>query len=179
MARIWRGFECVARSASDSSLQPIGYPTPCALRDLLQLVAGDVDVALDRLGPIRAALGIDHLLQRSVGACSAGIRQRVAIALAFAGGHSLVVLDEPFNWLDPVASFDLRQAFRTLVEGGLTLITALHDLGTLATACDEGAMLADGRVALAIDGGMLETAARAPKEFERETIDFLRSKTGA
>jgi ABC-type hemin transport system ATPase subunit len=45
-----------------------------------------------------------------------------------------------------------------MVDGGLTLITALHDLATLATAWDEGLMLADGRVAL--------------------TIDLLRSRTG-
>jgi ABC-2 type transport system ATP-binding protein len=154
-------------------------PEALRLRDLVQLVAGDLDLGLDRLGEVRGALGIDALFERSVGECSAGMRQRAAIALAFAGGQSLVVLDEPFNWLDPVAAFDLRQAFRTLVGCGLTLITALHDLGTLATACDEGLMLADGRVALAISRGMLERAAQAPREFERETIDLLRSKGGA
>jgi ABC-type multidrug transport system ATPase subunit len=105
------------------------------------------------------------------------MRQRVAIALAFAGEPSLVILDEPFSWLDPVAAFDLRQALRTLVRGGLTLVTALHDLGTLATACDEGLMLADGRVALTIDRGMLEQASQDPQRFERQTIDLLRSKS--
>jgi ABC-type multidrug transport system ATPase subunit len=122
-----------------------------------------------------SAIEIDPLLHRWVGDCSAGMRQRAAIALAFAGGQSLVVLDEPFNWLDPVAAFDLRQALRTLVDGGLTLLTALHDLGTLATACDEGMMLADGRVALTIDRPTLSLAAQSPQKFELRTIDLLRS----
>ena len=113
-----------------------------------------------------------------VGDCSAGTRQRAAIALAFAGGQSLAILDEPFNWLDPVAAFDPRQALYTLVDGGLTLLTALHDLGTLATACDEGMMLADGRVALAIDRAALAQAAQASQDFERRTIDLLRSGAG-
>jgi len=151
-------------------------PEALRVRDLLALVGGDLDATRDRLGLIRTVLGIDSLIDRWVGDCSAGMRQRAAIALAFAGGHSLVVLDEPFNWLDPVAAFDLRHALRTLVDGGLTLVTALHDLGTLATACDEGMMLADGRVALAIDRAMLERASRDPQAFERQTIDLLRSK---
>lgn len=150
-------------------------PDALRVRDLLELVSGDVDTALERLGPIRAALDVDQLLHRWIGDCSAGMRQRAAIALAFAGGQSLVVLDEPFNWLDPVAAFDLRQALRTLVDGGMTLLTALHDLGTLATACDEGMMLADGRVALVIGRATLAQAAQSPQEYERRTIDLLRS----
>ena len=38
----------------------------------------------------------------------------------------MVVLDEPFAWLDPVAAFDLRQALRTLVDGGLTPVSYTH-----------------------------------------------------
>lgn len=153
---------------------PDRLPDALRVRDLFELVAGNVDTARERLGPVRAALGVDALLDQWVGDCSAGMRQRAAIALAFAGGQRLVVLDEPFNWLDPVAAFDLRQALRTLVDGGLTLLTALHDLGTLATACDEGMMLADGRVALVIDRATLAEAARSPQEFERRTIGVLR-----
>lgn len=154
-------------------------PNALRVRDLLRLVGGDVDAVRARLGPVGAALGIDPLLDRWVSDCSAGMRQRVAIALAFAGGEPLVILDEPFNWLDPVAAFDLRHALRSLVDGGLTLLTALHDLGTLATACDAGMMLANGRVALAIDRAALAQAALAPQDFERRTIDLLRTGAAA
>lgn len=154
-------------------------PEALRVRDLLALAGADRDTARDRLGDIGVALGIDQLRDRWIGDCSAGMRQRAAIALAFAGGNALVILDEPFNWLDPVAAFDLRQALRAHVDQGLTLVTALHDLGTLTMACDEGLMLADGRVALAIDRAMLAEAARAPQDFERRTIDLLRSTARA
>ena len=144
-------------------------------RDILELVGGSIDDARLRLGTLQEALGLAPLLDRWVGDCSAGMRQRIAIAAAFAGGHSLVILDEPFNWLDPVAIFDLREALRKRVDAGLTLVTALHDLGTLASACDAGLMLADGKVALALDEAMLRIAARDPQAFERQTIDRLRS----
>lgn len=103
------------------------------------------------------------------------MRQRIAIAAAFAGGHSLVILDEPFSWLDPVAISDMREVLLDRVDGGLTLITALHDLGTLTSACDAGLMLADGKVALALDEGMLRIAAQNPQAFDRQTINRLRS----
>lgn len=151
---------------------------PEALRvgDLLALVGGDIATARARLGIVGDALGIDALSERWIGDCSAGMRQRAAVALAFAGGHAVVVLDEPFNWLDPVVAYDLRQALRRRVDEGVTLVTALHDLTTLATACDTGAMLTDGRVALPIDAAMLRAARAAPQDFEARTMDLLRAR---
>jgi ABC-2 type transport system ATP-binding protein len=147
-------------------------------REIFELIGGSMEEIQPRLGPLRAALGLDALLDRWIGDCSTGMRQRIAIAAAFVGGHKLVILDEPFNWLDPVAIFDLRQALRTMVDNGLTLVTALHDLGTLAAACDAGLMLADGSVAMELDNEALRAAARDPSAFERRTIDLLRSKSG-
>ena len=149
-------------------------PGALRVRDLLVLAGGDVEQARERMGPVREALGIDSLLNRWVGDCSAGMRQRAAVALAFAGGQRQVILDEPFNWLDPVAAFDLREALRRIAGEGYTLITALHDLGTFAASCDAGLILADGKVALAIDAAALAEAAQAPHAFERRTIGLLR-----
>ena len=174
------GEELVAHRAERASrfgFSPPADKLPDALRarDVLALIGGDVDHVRARLGALDAALGLASLVDRWVGDCSAGMRQRIAIAAAFAGGHPLVVLDEPFNCLDPVAIFDLREALRVMVGDGLTLITALHDLGTLAAACDAGLMLAGGEVAMTLDEGILQTAARDPRAFERQTIAVLRS----
>ena len=150
---------------------------PDALRagELLDLIAGSREASLMRLEILRAALGLDRLFDRWIGDCSAGMRQRIAIAAAFAQGSALVILDEPFNWLDPVAAYDLRQALRAMVDGGLTLLTALHGLATLAVTCDSGSMLADGRVAMTLDDAALRAAAYDPQAFERRTIDLLRA----
>jgi ABC-2 type transport system ATP-binding protein len=150
-------------------------PGDLRVREIFELVGGDIAKVWTRLGPVREALGLDALMGRWIGDCSAGMRQRVTIALAFAPGHPLVILDEPFNWLDPVASYDLRQALRAMVDEGLTLMTALHDLSTLAISCDAGVMLADGRVDMTLDGDILKDAAQYPQRFERQTIDLLRS----
>lgn len=167
-----------AARASRIGFSPPADKLPDALRgrDILELAGGKIDDALANLGSLNAALGLSPLLDRWVGDCSAGMRQRLAIAAAFVSGHGIVILDEPFNWLDPVAAFDLRQALRARVDKGLTLITALHDLGTLAVACDAGSLLADGRVATTLDTALLRMAAKDPQAFERQMIDTLRSK---
>ena len=84
-----------------------------------------------------------------------------------------MILDEPFNWLDPVAAFDLRRALRDEVGRGLTLVTALHDLTTF-TACDAGALVGGGRVLLDVTAPMLRAAAADPAGFERDAIARLR-----
>mgnify|MGYP002830656002 CR=1 FL=1 len=107
---------------------------------------------------------------------SGGQRQRVAIASAFADNRSAIILDEPFNWLDPVAIFDVREELRRRVTQGLTLITALHDLPSIATMCHAAIMMADGKVAMALDSDTLRAGAADTKRFERHTIEALRSK---
>lgn len=139
------------------------------------LTDGQPDFAPDdTLRPLRDTLGIDAIATRAIATCSAGMRQRIAIFCAFVGGQRTVILDEPFNWLDPLAAYDVRAALRGMVDGGLTLVTALHDLSTLASSCDGGLLMRDGRVALTIDEPAMRQAARDPSAFERATIDHLR-----
>lgn len=150
-------------------------PNSLAGREVLELVGGPLETLWPHLGPLRTALQLDALLDCRMGECSAGMRQRIAIATAFARGQRLVVLDEPLNWLDPVAIFEVRQALRAMVDNGLTLLTALHDLTTLATNCDTGLLLANGRVTLRLDEQNLKAASEDLHDFERRTIALLRS----
>lgn len=142
---------------------------------LLALAGGDIDEQQQRNHHVWAALGITALLPRKIGACSAGMRQRAAIALAFARPSGIVILDEPFNWLDPVAAFDLRSALAEKVASGMTLITALHDLATLCGFCDEGVVMADGRATLCLSREDLRMGQRDVASFEIRMIAALRA----
>lgn len=149
-------------------------PGPLTCAQLFSLIEGDAAQWQPRIGAVWDAVGIDRLLGRRIGTCSAGMRQRIAIGAALLGGTGIVILDEPFNWLDPVAAMDLRSALRARVSGGLTLVTALHDMITLA-ACDEGLLLGKGRVVETIGADQIAGGRLSPFDFEEQLIGRLRS----
>lgn len=169
-------YDRAARAGLIGFAPPVeALPAALRARDALALAGSNLDQAIAAIGPLREALGIDALLDSWIGNCSAGMRQRLAIAAAFASGKSIVILDEPFNWLDPVASFDLKQVLQTMVrDNRLCLLTALHDLGTLAHDCDCGAMMRDGRIALGLSAADLQDARKDMRGFERRMIQSLR-----
>lgn len=147
-------------------------PQALSVREALRSAALGECVGLGELGE---ALDLGSLLDRAIGDCSSGMRQRVAIACAFARPTPIVVLDEPFNWLDPVAAFDAKQALQQRVDDGLTLITALHDIATLTSVCDAGAIMRGGKIALELDDAALRTSAKDLPAFERTMIGTLRA----
>ena len=165
----------------DARADAIGFAPPIealpallTVRELLALGGDDPAVQGVRAEALWLALGIDELLDTQIGKCSSGMRQRAALALAFARPTRIVILDEPFNWLDPVAAFDTREALAALVSEGLTLITALHDLTTLCGFCDAGLVMARGRASLHLDTEMLRAGREDAARFESGLVAALR-----
>jgi ABC-2 type transport system ATP-binding protein len=146
-------------------------------RDLLSVVARPLTAAIDddALASLREALGLEAFWHRRVGTWSAGMRQRLAVYAAFVGGQRIVILDEPFNWLDPVSSFDVRRAIADLARSSHLVVTALHDIATFIHHCDSGYLLADGRVRLALDAEEIARGRGDFPAFERELIAQLRA----
>ena len=164
-----------ARARAIGFAPPIEHlPALLKVRELLDLAGDPVDVQQERNAALWQALGIEELLDVPAGECSSGMRQRAALALAFAVPSRIVILDEPFNWLDPVAAFDVRAALAQIVNGGLTLITALHDLATLCGFCDSGIVLTKGRLSLQLDEANLRAGRNDAARFERELVAALR-----
>jgi iron complex transport system ATP-binding protein len=71
------------------------------------------------------------------------------LARALAQQPELLLLDEPTNHLDVAAQLGTLSLVRSLAEGGLTVIAAMHDLGLAATWCDRVIVLREGRVVAA------------------------------
>lgn len=170
-------------SASDRSARAkaIGFappierlPAALTIGTLLTLAGDPRPIQAHRNQRLWNALGIADLTDRRVGECSSGMRQRAALALAFARPVAIVILDEPFNWLDPVAAFDTRAALAAQVRAGVTLVTALHDLTTLCGYCDAGIVMANGRLSLDLSQSDLRAGKADAERFERELVAALR-----
>lgn len=150
------------------------FPASLRLRQLLELSGDPIGVQQERNRELWDALGLQELLDIPAGECSSGMKQRAALALAFATPCPIVILDEPFNWLDPVAAFDVRAVLARMVTDGLALVTALHDLTTLCGFCDSGIVLAKGRVSLTLDTAMLRAGRDDAARFESDLVTALR-----
>lgn len=164
-----------ARATAIGFAPPIeALPGVLRVGQLLDIAGEPLATQRQRNGALWDALALDRLLDVPVGDCSSGMRQRAAIALAFARPTRIVLLDEPFNWLDPVAAFDVRAVLAALVRDGLTLVTALHDLTTLCGFCDAGIVLTKGRISLRLDRAALRAGSTDAALFEAALVAALR-----
>ncbi len=84
-----------------------------------------------------------------VGALSAGERARLALALALGKRPRLVLLDEPFASLDPLAARELLQLLMDgVAELGATVVVASHVVADIQRVCDHIVLLTGGCVRL-------------------------------
>lgn len=138
-----------------------GRMTAGALIAAVATAQGEQGSTPPRLADLWAALDLDALAGRRIDQMSDGQRQRTALYLTFLGSPSVILLDEPFNGLDPTIASDFRSALRDLIRReGVLVVSALHELTLLALHCDAGALLARGELRQGLDAGAL-TAARA------------------
>jgi iron complex transport system ATP-binding protein len=86
---------------------------------------------------------------RALASLSGGERQRVVLARALAQEPALLLADEPTNHLDLHAQLVALDALAALARGGITVVTALHDLSHAAAYADHLVVLAEGRVVAA------------------------------
>jgi ABC-2 type transport system ATP-binding protein len=97
-------------------------------------------IAKDRLEKIKlglAQVGLTDVAHKRVKNLSKGMGRRLAWAQATIHDPELVILDEPFSGLDPVASIDLLKWIKSFKQAGKSLILCTHDLWTVRELCDE------------------------------------------
>ena len=80
------------------------------------------------------------------GAMSKGMRQRIRLAQALLHEPELLILDEPFNGLDPESRLQLMGLLRALAAGGTRIIVSSHILGEVAQLTDHILLLFRGRL---------------------------------
>ena len=77
---------------------------------------------------------------------SKGMRQRIRLAQALLHEPELLILDEPFNGLDPEARLTLMTLLRDLAAGGTRILVSSHILGEIAQLTDRILLLFRGRL---------------------------------
>ena len=108
--------------------------------------------ARDRARELLDELGLTERLDTRVQNLSHGNQQRVQLAVALTHSPNLMVLDEPFSGLDPVAAETMADVLRQLAADGAAVLFSSHQLDVVEHLCrdvaiiDEGAVVLSGRV---------------------------------
>jgi ABC-2 type transport system ATP-binding protein len=119
-------------------------------------VARTVDDWLERLGLAdRAHDRLDAL--------SHGNQQRVQLIAALVNDPDVLVLDEPFSGLDPIAMDKLSGTLADVAAAGATVLFSSHQLDLVEDLCEDVVVVDRGRVVLA--GDLDELRARVPQRF--------------
>lgn len=77
---------------------------------------------------------------------SAGMTKKVALACALVHAPKVLVLDEPFESVDPVSAANIEDILRGYVQGGGTVIVSSHSMDLVQRMCDHVAIIANGRL---------------------------------
>lgn len=80
---------------------------------------------------------------------STGMRKKIGLATAMLHGPRLLVLDEPFEAVDPVSALTIRGMLRTFVDGGGSVVLSSHVMATVEQLCDHVAVVDTGQVVAA------------------------------
>ncbi len=108
----------------------------------------EAEVAL-RVDRALALMGIEELRDRVPHNLSGGEKRKVAMAGALVMEPELLVLDEPFEGLDPAARTMMGKLLRELAAGGTTVVMSTHDIDSVPEMADYAYVMGpDGHIAL-------------------------------
>jgi ABC-2 type transport system ATP-binding protein len=145
-------------------------PSRSARNHLLWL-AHSQGLTASRVDEVVAQSGLQAVIRRKAGGYSLGMRQRLGIAAALLGDPPVLMLDEPFNGMDPEGIVWMRGFLRSLAAQGRAVLVSSHLMGELQDTADHlvvagrGRVIADASVAELIataSGGRVSVATTAP-----------------
>ena len=119
-------------------------------RELLEFVARmhrlDVATAHERAEQLLGTLGLAGDGDKMVCDYSAGMTKKIGLAAALIHNPRLLVLDEPFESVDPVSGETIRQILHRYTASGGTVVMSSHVMELVETLCDSVAVMAGGRI---------------------------------
>ena len=91
-------------------------------------------------------VGMSDAMHRAISGYSRGMRQRTKMAQAIAHDPDFLILDEPFNGLDPIGRHDMTVALRGWIEQGKSLLLASHILHEVESITRSFLLICGGRL---------------------------------
>jgi ABC-2 type transport system ATP-binding protein len=115
-------------------------------RNHLLWLAHSQGLPASRVDQVIGQAGLDSAARRRAGGYSLGMRQRLGIAAALLGDPPVLMLDEPFNGMDPEGIFWMRGFLRSLAGDGRAVLVSSHLMSELEDTADHLVIVGRGRV---------------------------------
>ena len=120
-------------------------PSRSARNHLLWL-AHSQGLPKQRVDEVITQVGLESVARRKAGGYSLGMRQRLGIAAAMLGDPAAIMLDEPFNGMDPEGIVWMRGFLRALAGQGRTVLVSSHLMRELQDTADHLVVVGRGKV---------------------------------
>ena len=101
---------------------------------------------LTRIEKYGQLLGMTDDLALSIGECSHGMKQKIALIAALIHAPRLILMDEPFVGLDPIASHQLKNVMAEHCQQGGSILFSTHVLEVAEKLCDKVAIISSGKL---------------------------------
>lgn len=111
-----------------------------------QLRGLDKQTAIQRSRSLLQAFELPLDKKKTISEYSTGMRKKIGLALALVTSPRLVVLDEPFEAVDPVSANTLQQVLKEYVKRGGTVVLSSHVMATVESLCTHVAVINQGRI---------------------------------
>jgi ABC-2 type transport system ATP-binding protein len=136
-----RPLTCVGSLLDAGALQPARTG-----RNHLRWLAYSQRLSAARADEVLGQVGLDQAGRRRAGGYSLGMRQRLGIAAALLGDPPVLMLDEPFNGMDPEGIVWMRGLLRSLAADGRAVLVSSHLMSELQDTADHLVIAGRGRV---------------------------------
>ncbi len=90
--------------------------------------------------------GLLHKAKHAARTCSGGERRKLEIARALVTQPKLILLDEPFSGVDPIAVEDLQREIQSLKGRGIACLITDHNVQQTLRVCDRAYIIDEGKV---------------------------------
>jgi ABC-type multidrug transport system ATPase subunit len=108
----------------------------------------DTGTILNRIANLKTLFGLDEFDGRLINTLSTGNRRKTGIVTTLIHRPSLLIWDEPFNGLDPIATVRLKELIKKLKTEGATLLITSQVLEPIEQVCDNILLLDRKRLVL-------------------------------
>ena len=100
----------------------------------------------ERCEELLTQFGIEHVARQEALTLSGGEKRRLTIARSLVTKPSLLMLDEPFSGVDPIAVYDVQQIIENLRKSGLAILITDHNVRETLSIVDRAYLIYEGRV---------------------------------